>query len=280
MGGGKGEPGRFLWTKAQSCVIINRYSMGYLCEDPFSEARKRTDMRVELLGVGFDDLTMEEAVERGCELLLDGGTHYVVTPNPEIVECCRKDPEAMAAVNGADLVLADGVGVLYGARLRGKAMKGRVPGIEFGTEMLDRCARLRKSVFLLGAKPGVAERAARNMAERFPGLLIAGTADGYFRDDAAAAERVRASGADMVFVCLGAPKQEKFMRRWAPATGARLLLGLGGSLDVFAGVTERAPQFYRDHGLEWFYRLVKDPRRIGRMVKLPLFLLHVAGEKR
>ena len=103
--------------------------------------------------------------------------------------------------------------------------------------------------------------------------------DGYFKDDAAAAAAIRASGADMALICLGAPKQEKFMARYGEAAGARLLLGLGGSLDVFAGVAQRAPDFYVNHNLEWFYRLVKNPSRIGRMMKLPLFLVHVAGAK-
>ena len=93
-------------------------------------------------------------------------------------------------------------------------------------------------------------------------------------------EAIRQSGADVVFVCLGAPKQEKWMAKNGAATGARLLCGLGGSLDVFAGVVERAPKFWSDHGLEWFYRLCKEPRRIGRMMKLPLFLIHVKQEKR
>ena len=99
-------------------------------------------------------------------------------------------------------------------------------------------------------------------------------------DDAAAAEKIRQSGAAMALVCLGAPKQEFFMHRFGEATGARLLLGLGGSLDVFAGVAQRAPKFFCDHGLEWFYRLAKQPSRIGRMMRLPLFLVHVAKEKR
>ena len=94
------------------------------------------------------------------------------------------------------------------------------------------------------------------------------------------AEAIRASEADCVFVCLGAPKQELWMAKWGEETGARLLCGLGGSLDVFAGVVERAPKFWSDHGLEWFYRLCKEPKRIGRMMKLPLFLLHVRKEKR
>ena len=237
-------------------------------------------MRIKLLGVGFDNVTMEEAVARGRELLQSPGAHYVVTPNPEIVETCRINDAAMSAVNGADLVLPDGIGVVYGSRIRKTPLKCRVPGIEFGAEMLKVCAELNKRVFLLGSKPGIAELAAKNMQETYPGLIIAGTADGYFKDDAAAAAMVRESNADMVFVCLGAPKQEIFMQKFGEATGAHLLLGLGGSLDVFAGTVERAPEFYRNHGLEWFYRLMKNPSRFGRMMKLPLFMLHVAGEKR
>lgn len=237
-------------------------------------------MRINVLGVGFDNVTMAEAVSRGRELLDAEGAHYVVTPNPEIVETCRADAEALAAVNGADLVLPDGIGVIYGAKMLKTPLKERVPGIEFGTAMLQYCAESGKSVFLLGAKPGVAEQAAQKMQERFPGLVVAGTKDGYFRDDAEAAAAIRESGAALAFVCLGAPKQEKFMATYGEATGARLLLGLGGSLDVFAGVAQRAPEFYCKHNLEWFYRLVKNPSRVGRMMKLPLFLVHVAGEKK
>lgn len=236
-------------------------------------------MRINVLGVGFDNVTMAEAVARGRALLDAEGCHYVVTPNPEIVEACRADAEAMRAVNGADLVLPDGIGVIYGARMLKTPLKERVPGIEFGTAMLEYCARSGKSVYFLGAKPGVAEQAAENLRQRFAGLTVAGTADGYFKDDAKAAEAIRASGADMAFICLGAPKQEKFMSTYGAATGAKLMLGLGGSLDVFAGVAQRAPEFYVNHNLEWFYRLMKNPSRIGRMMKLPLFLVHVAKEK-
>ena len=236
-------------------------------------------MRINVLGVGFDNVTMAEATARGRELLEAEGAHYVVTPNPEIVETCRADAEAMAAVNGADLVLPDGVGVIYGAKMLKTPLKERVPGIEFGTAMIEYCAKSGKSVYLLGAKPGVAEQAAENLKERFAGLRIAGTHDGYFKDDAEAAAWIKDSGADMALICLGAPKQEKFMAKYGEATGAKLLLGLGGSLDVFAGVARRAPEFYVRHNLEWFYRLVKNPSRIGRMMKLPLFLVHVAKEK-
>ena len=237
-------------------------------------------MRIDVLGVGFDNLTMAEAVAAGARLLKEEGCHYVVTPNPEIVEVCRADPAALAAVNGADLVLADGIGVIKGAAMLGTPLKERTPGIEFAAGLMGRMAGEGQSLYLLGAKPGVAEKAAERLTARYPGLRIAGTHDGYFKDSAPVAQAIRESGADCVFVCLGAPKQELWMRQWGKETGARLLCGLGGSLDVFAGTVERAPKFWCDHGLEWFYRLCKEPKRIGRMMKLPLFLLHVRKEKR
>lgn len=237
-------------------------------------------MRVDVLGVGFDNLTLDEAVERGRELLRAGGTHYVVTPNPEIVEVCREDPAAREAVNGADLVLADGIGVIYGAKMLGTPLKGRVTGIGFAQGLMARMAEGGKRLFLLGARPGVAEKAAENLRRQYPGLVIAGTHDGYFKEDQPVIEAIRASGADAAFVCLGAPKQEKWMRENGEATGAHLLVGLGGCLDVFSGEVQRAPEIFQKLGLEWLHRLIKDPRRIGRMMKLPLFLVHVAGEKR
>ena len=213
-------------------------------------------MRINILGVGFDNVTMEQAVAEGVRLTDTPGAHYVVTPNPEIVEVCREDPGAMAAVNGADLVLADGIGVVYGAKLLGTPLKGRAPGIEFAQRLMGRMAQNGKSLFLLGAKPGVAE------------------------EDGPVVEAIRDSGADVVFVCLGAPKQEKWMQKNGAACGAHLLIGLGGCLDVFSGQVQRAPEVFQRLGLEWFHRLLKNPSRLGRMMKLPLFLVHVAGEKR
>lgn len=237
-------------------------------------------MRIDVLGVGFDNVTMREAVDQGMALLHAEGTHYVVTPNPEIVEVCRENPAAKQAVNGADLVLPDGIGVIKGAAMLGTPLKEKTPGIEFAAHLMERMAGEGKSLYLLGAKPGVAETAAKNLAAQYPGLVVAGTHDGYFKEDGPVVENIRQSGADVVFVCLGAPKQELWMAKNGPATGAHLLCGLGGSLDVFAGVVERAPKFWSDHGLEWFYRLCREPRRIGRMMKLPLFLVHVKQERR
>lgn len=236
-------------------------------------------MRIDVLGVGFDNMTMDQAVAEGVRLMNTEGAHYVVTPNPEIVETCREDPEAMEAVGGADLVIADGIGVIYGAKLLGTPLKAKLPGIEFAQKLMERMAQDGKTLFLLGAKPGVAEEAARRLAEQYPGLTIVGTHDGYFKEDGPVVEEIRRSGADVVFVCLGAPKQEKWMRANGEATGAHLLLGLGGCLDVFSGTVQRAPEIYQKLGLEWFHRLLKNPSRAGRMMKLPLFLVHVVREK-
>ena len=237
-------------------------------------------MRIDVLGVGFDNVTRDEAVDRAMAMIEEGGSHYVVTPNPEIVEVCRENPAAMAAVSGADLVLADGIGVVKGAAMLGTPLRERVPGIEFAAGLMARLGQTGRSLYLLGAKPGVAEQAGARLVEQYPGLRIAGTHDGYFREDEPVVGEIRRSGADVVFVCLGAPRQELWMERWGKDCGAGLLCGLGGSLDVFAGTVERAPRFWREHGLEWFYRLCKEPRRAGRMMKLPLFLIHVKREKR
>ena len=122
--------------------------------------KKRGDsVRINVLGVGFDNVTMKEAVARGTELLGQPGAHYVVTPNPEIVEVCRENPEAMRAVNGADLVLADGIGVVKGARMLGTPLKAKVPGIEFAAGLMEEMAAKGMSLYLLGAKPGEIGRA-------------------------------------------------------------------------------------------------------------------------
>ena len=236
-------------------------------------------LRTEILGVGFDDLTIDEAADRASALMEEGGFHYVVTPNPEMVDRARRDAPFRAVLNGADLVLPDGIGVVHAAKLLGRPLKGRVTGFDFACDMLDVLDEMGGRLYLLGAKPGVAEAAAARLEVRYPGLVICGTHDGYFQEDGAVVEAIRASGADAVFVCLGFPKQERWMADHGSATGARLMAGLGGSLDVFAGVVERAPESWQRLGLEWLYRLTREPKRIGRMARLPLFLAAALGER-
>ncbi len=227
----------------------------------------------------IDDLTLSEAEAAGSALLEQPGFHYAVTPNPEFILAARKDPQFRSVLNGADLSLADGIGVVYAAKILGRPLKGRTPGVDFAQRLMAVMARTGARLFLLGAKPGVAEQAADNLRKAHPGLVICGVHDGYFQDDAPVVEAVKAAQADVVFVCLGAPKQEFWMAKNGPATGARLMIGLGGCLDVFAGNVQRAPEGWQKAGLEWLYRLIKEPSRIGRMAKLPLILVDAVGAR-
>ena len=236
--------------------------------------------RIDVLGVGFDDLTMDEAVETALGFTAARGARYVCTPNPEIVLAARTDAELAAALAGADMVLADGVGVTKAAVMLGTPLKARVPGIDFAANVMARLAGRGGSVYLFGAKPGVAEAAAAKLAETYPGLVIAGTDDGYFTDDGPVIEKINAAGPDFLMVCLGSPKQERWMAGNASKLNAGLMAGLGGSLDVLAGNVRRAPEAWRKLGLEWLYRVIKEPKRLGRVARLPLFVLEAAAEGR
>ncbi len=236
-------------------------------------------MKTDILGVYIDDLILEEAVDAGTALLEEPGFHYVVTPNPEFILSARKDESFRSVLNQADLALPDGIGVVYAAKILGRPLKGRAPGVDFAQALMARMAQTGKSLYLLGAKPGVAEKAAENLRMAHPGLKICGTHDGYFTEDEPVVEAIRASGADVIFVCLGAPKQELWMEKNGPQTGARLTVGLGGCLDVFAGTVQRAPEGWQKAGLEWLYRLIKEPSRIGRMSRLPLILVDALGAR-
>ena len=236
-------------------------------------------MKTEILGVRFDDLTQQEAAQQGRQLLEEDKFHYVVTPNPEFLLAAEKDPEFRRVLNAADLVLPDGIGVVYSAKILGTPLKERVPGIEFAEAMLSALNEMGGRLYLLGAKPGVAEEAGSRICAQYPNLVLCGTHDGYFDNEAPVVRAVSQAAPDLLFVCLGAPKQEKWMARWGALTGAKLAIGLGGALDVFAGNVDRAPEKWRRMGLEWAYRLSREPKRIGRMAKLPLVLTRSLGAR-
>lgn len=237
------------------------------------------EMRTDVLHVGFDNVTMGEAVEKAKKLLKEDGFKYIVTPNPEIVWMCRKDKELHGVIDGAAMVIPDGIGIIYGAKILGRPLKEKVPGADFAELLFDEMAKEGQSVYLLGAKPGVADLAAEKLMEKHPGLKVCGTADGYFKEDEPVIEKINEAKPDLLLVCLGAPKQEFWMKRNGDKLNARLAIGLGGSLDVYSGVTQRAPEKWQKMNLEWLYRLIKEPSRFGRQLRLPAFLFAVIWQR-
>ena len=194
----------------------------------------------------------------------------------------RENASLAAALKDAALVLADGVGITKAAQMLHTPLKGRVPGIDFAQALMARLAERGGSVYLFGAKPGVAEAAAEKLRVACPGIVIAGTSDGYFADDKPIADAINAASPDFVMVCLGSPKtlDRVLMAEHAGRISCGLMAGLGGSLDVLAGNVQRAPETWRRLGLEWLYRVIKEPKRITRVAKLPLFVLEAARKGR
>jgi N-acetylglucosaminyldiphosphoundecaprenol N-acetyl-beta-D-mannosaminyltransferase len=205
------------------------------------------------------------------------GCQTVITVNALTLLTAFEDPGYAAALSRADVVLADGVGAVWAARRLTGRTPERTPGIELADELCAVCAREGQSVFLLGGQTGVAERAAVRLRARHPGLRVAGTRDGYWEpgEEAGVVEQVNRSGADLLLAGLGQPAQERFLDRWHGRLTARLAMGVGGSLDVFAGDVKRAPAWMRRLGLEWLYRTLVQPWRLARVRHLPRFAWRV-----
>jgi N-acetylglucosaminyldiphosphoundecaprenol N-acetyl-beta-D-mannosaminyltransferase len=239
--------------------------------------------RINVLGIDFDNLTADEAFDKALELTRQGG--YCVTPNPEIVWLARKDAQLSDIAANANLVIADGIGIIYAAKILGVPLKAKIPGIDLAERLMRHLTENtdNRGVFLFGAKPGIAEIAAANLIEKYPGLKIAGTQNGYDYDEKLLTERIATLNPALVFVCLGMKKQELYMARAYAELEAKkancFMIGLGGALDVLSGTVERAPLKWRQLNLEWLYRLVKQPSRIKRMIKLPLFLISAVKER-
>lgn len=243
--------------------------------------------RMKILGVSLDMVDMNGAVETFKGLIGEEKCSLIVTPNSEIVVNAGKDPELMNIINSADLVIPDGIGLVYASKILGSPLKERVTGIDFLGRAFEILSGEGKSVFLLGSSPGengtqgTAELAADKIKEAYQGIEIAGTHHGYFSaaEEEKIVDLIRESRADFLCVALGSPKQEKFMYNHRDKLGVKAAIGVGGSLDVWAGTVKRAPLFYQKHGLEWLYRFIKEPSRYKRMIALPKFMIKVMLSK-
>ena len=233
--------------------------------------------RIDVLGVPVDPVDMQLCLIRVSEMLEKDATHIVAATNPEKVIAALDDPALLDMLNEADLVIPDGIGVVAAARILCKTRMTRVAGADLMPEICALAARLNRSVFLFGAKPGVAVKAAKLLQSRYAGLKVSGTRDGYVKEEQMPAllAEINSSGADVLFVGLGSPRQEFWMQRYRYQLKVRICQGVGGSFDAICGHTRRAPLVFRKLHLEWFYRLMSQPKRLGRQTALPRFVVNV-----
>ncbi len=244
-------------------------------------ATDKATTAVKIFGVRFDKVNALEANKKFISFMESDRLKTIFTPNSEIVMKAQEDPEFKEILNEGDLVIPDGIGVIIASKIHHLGLNERVPGIEMMSMMLEYCNRTGKSIYLFGGKPTVADMAAEKIKAAYPNLVIAGTQDGYYdaSNELNILDDINGKKPDILFVALGAPKQEKWISKYKKTINASVAIGVGGSLDVWAGTVKRAPVFFQKTGLEWFYRLLKQPTRIGRMMSLPKFMIKVITTK-
>jgi len=227
---------------------------------------------MRILGSRIDAVTLSDALQKIDDFLAGSSPHHIITGNTLMLLDAERDSDLRAILERAALVLPESSGVIWAARRLGHHLQ-IIPGIDF---MLALCAK-KTSIFLLGAKPGVAADAAQAIQQRFPEVTVAGTHHGYFSeaDTPQILEKINAAGAKIVFVAMSVPAQEKWIARYLNQLHAPVVMGVGGSFDVLSGKLHRAPLWMRRLGIEWLYRLIQEPWRWRRIARLPVFALKV-----
>jgi N-acetylglucosaminyldiphosphoundecaprenol N-acetyl-beta-D-mannosaminyltransferase len=241
----------------------------------------KTGLRANILGCQVDILTMQETVQQIENYIDQKQPAHIITLNAEIAYQARDNKDLRDIINSAGLVTADGIGTVWGARQLGWPVPERVTGIDLLYVLCRRAAECGWPVYLLGAAPGVAEAAAENLCKTYPGLPIAGTHHGYFKEEEIPelVGQIKNCRPVILLAALGAPKQEYFIKRYQKELEIPVCIGVGGSFDVVAGLKKRAPELIIKLNLEWLYRLLAEPSRIKRQLVLPKFALAVLGQK-
>ena len=236
-------------------------------------------MSVELLGFNIDNLTFEKSIEK-AKLLIDGSkVSQIITINPEMLQYAEKDSNFANIINNAEMVIPDGVGVEIGLRLSGYKVK-RIPGVDFAKKLLEESALSSIPVAIVGAKEEIVNRAVTNLKQEIPGLNIVYFHNGYFNNDNEIYEQLKIKSPKLILVALGSPRQEEFIFNAKKILNPALMIGGGGSLDVWSGYVKRAPKIFQILGLEWFYRTISQPSRFKRIFPtLPMFLIKVLTYK-
>ena len=237
--------------------------------------------KTHVLGVPFDAVTMEQAVAKAKKMLTEEGQHFICTPNPEIVMEAQKDRELMNILKEADMVVPDGIGVVWASKYSETRLTERVAGYDLTQNLMAELAATGETFYFFGGAPGVASTAARKMMKKYPGLKIVGVHNGYFdeKEEKKIIQDIKTKSPSILLVGLGAPKQEKWIYDNIRLVGAKVAIGVGGSFDVMAGNVKRAPKIFQKLGLEWFHRLITQPTRWRRMMRLPKFALTVLKTK-
>lgn len=242
---------------------------------------ERSTTRADILGCHIDVVDMARSLHVIEDFIYQGKPRQVITLNAEIAHTAFRQPELRRLINHADLVTPDGAGVVWAARFLGYPVRERVTGIDLMEALAGLSADRGWGIFLLGAQPGIAARAADNLSQRYPGLKVIGTHHGYFgeQETSRIVTQIKVARPDILFVGLGAPYQEFWISRHLSELGTPVAIGVGGSLDVLAGKASRAPGIMIRLNLEWLYRLVKEPRRWRRQLALPSFVLEVIMQR-
>lgn len=245
--------------------------------------------KVSFYGLKVMNTTLEEMTDLYDQILLDDELKIISTPNTEIVMAAKNDKDMKDMINQFDIVIPDGIGLIYGSRIRKVPMKERVTGFDSSIKMLEIADKKEYSLYILGGAEGVAKRAAERVKEKYSGVRIAGYHNGYFDgahnghvgsdEDKKILKEIEENATDILFVGMGYPKQDKWIFNNKDKIKAKIAIGNGGVMNILAGDLARAPSFFANNGLEWLYRLVKEPKRIKRQVVLPLFLLNAIFDK-
>lgn len=241
------------------------------------ENRKRAD----ILGCQVDLLDLESGIGVVKQLIENGRPAHIITLNAEIVYQAQTNEELKSIINQADMVTPDGIGIVWGGRQLGYDFKERVTGIDLLYRLCREAPAQGWKIYLLGAAPGIAEKAGQRLVKDYPGLQICGNHHGYFNEEEIPAliSEIREMAPQILFVSLGAPKQEQWIREHMQQMEVPVSIGVGGSLDVIAGYKKRAPMWMIKLNLEWLYRLISEPGRIKRQLVLPRFIVFIYKSK-
>ena len=230
---------------------------------------------VRILGFRIDRVWRASALDRIEKFIEERKPRYLVTADASMVVTAKDDPELAGIVDRADLVTPDGAGILWASRKLRTPITDKVSGVDLVAEMVRMSAEKGYRIFFFGSGPGVAEEAAANLMKRYPGAHIVGTRDGYFKpeQEAEVVAEIKAAKPDVLFVAMGIPKQEKWITKYKDEIGVPVSAGIGGSFDVYSGRVKRAPVIMQKSGLEWLHRLAANPKKIGKVMLLPKFVM-------